>query len=240
MNDAGSRSQSVLIRALGPLMATAVVVGTVIGSGVFKKPQVVAENVPYFGLAALAWILGGVLAFLGALALAEVAVLYPRAGGNYVFLREGYGRLAGFLYGWVEFWIIRAASLAALATIFSDSLHDVLKNPAFQQAFQLRLGTEPLGFWSQRYLTIAVILGLALVNVRGVRWGGGLQFFITTVKVVSLLGILVLTFVAGAIVAPEVAPPPPRTENLAPAWPDDWLQVTLLRGFGTAFLGVLW
>src|SRR4051812_29354124 len=104
-----------LVRALGPLMATAVVVGTVIGSGVFKKPQSISENVHFFGLTALVWVLGGVLALLGALALAEVAVLYPRAGGNYVFLREGYGRMAGFLWGWVEFLIIRASSLAALA-----------------------------------------------------------------------------------------------------------------------------
>src|SRR3954447_24768444 len=115
-----------LVRALGPLMATAVVVGTVIGSGVFKKPQAVAEGVPYFGLAALAWVLCGLLALLGALAYAEVATLYPRAGGNYVFLREGYGRLAGFLWGWVDFWIIRSASLAALATIFSESLASMI------------------------------------------------------------------------------------------------------------------
>src|SRR5262245_15818764 len=123
-----------LVRALGPVMGTAVVVGTVIGSGVFKKPQVVAENVPFFGMAATIWVLGGVLALLGALALAEVAVLYPKAGGNYVFLREAYGRWAGFLWGWVEFWIIRAASLAALATVFSESLHNMLGNDAFQEA----------------------------------------------------------------------------------------------------------
>ena len=73
------------------------------------------------------WVLGGVLALLGALALAEVAVLFPRAGGNYVFLREGYGRMAGFLWGWVEFWIIRSASIAALATMFTESFHDVLQ-----------------------------------------------------------------------------------------------------------------
>src|SRR5438105_9476613 len=154
-----------LVRALGPFMATAIVVGTVIGSGVFKKPQAVAENVPTFGWVAAVWILGGVLAFLGALALTEVAVMFPCAGGNYVFLREGYGRLAGFLWGWVEFWIIRSASLAALATVFSESLHDILRNPAFQQATGLRLGSAPLGFWEQRWLTVAVIFGLALVNV---------------------------------------------------------------------------
>src|SRR4051794_36168324 len=92
-----------LVRALGPLTATAVVVGTIIGSGIFKKPATIAAAVPGLEWALLVWILLGVLALLGALALAEVAVLYPKAGGNYVFLREGYGRLAGFLWGWVEF-----------------------------------------------------------------------------------------------------------------------------------------
>src|SRR5437899_4239177 len=131
-----------LIRALGPVMATAVVIGTVIGSGIFQKPQRVAENVPYFGLVALVWILGGLLALLGSLAYAEVAVLYPRAGGNYVFLREGYGRLAGFLWGWVEFWIIRSASLAALATLFTKSFYAV-----FSEVFASALCTDLLGYW---------------------------------------------------------------------------------------------
>src|SRR5579862_6406037 len=116
-----------LLRALGPFMATAIVTGTVIGSGVFKKPALISKDIPGFNLIALVWILGGTLALLGALALAEVAVLFPRAGGNYVFLREGYGRLAGFLWGWVEFWIIRSASIAALAAVFIESLHDILK-----------------------------------------------------------------------------------------------------------------
>src|SRR5438105_6960377 len=173
MNDQSSpnlASTSKLLRALGPWMATAIVAGTVIGSGVFKKPQVVANELPFSGLAAIVWILGGVLAFLGGLSLAEVAVLFPKAGGNYVFLREGYGRLAGFLFGWVEFWIIRTASLAALATIFTESLHDVLRETRGAGA-----GSDVLSYWEQRLLTVAVILGLALVNVRGVKWGGLLQ-----------------------------------------------------------------
>src|SRR5688572_24001945 len=116
-----------LRRVLGPWMATALVIGTVIGSGVFKKPSAVARDVPEFGLAMLAWVLVGVLSLMGALVLAEVAVLLPRAGGNYVFLREAYGRWAGFLWGWVEFWIIRTASIAALATIFVESLHEILR-----------------------------------------------------------------------------------------------------------------
>jgi basic amino acid/polyamine antiporter, APA family len=226
-----------LARVLGPLMGTAVVVGTVIGSGVFKKPQKIAEDVPFFGAAALVWVLGGVLVLLGALAYAEVAVLWPRAGGNYVFLREAYGRLAGFLWGWVEFWIIRSASLAALATIFTESLHDVLTNPAFQQAVGLPAGTR-LTFWGQRGLTVAVIGTLALVNVRGVKWGGLLQLFITTVKVGSLLAIAVLPFVFLAGTGPAPGGGSPSGGNLRPVWPA--AGGVSLSGLGSALLGVLW
>jgi amino acid transporter len=212
-------------------MATAVVVGTVIGSGVFKKPQQVAEALPYFGPAALVWVLCGLLAMLGALTYAEVATLYPRAGGNYVFLREGYGRMAGFLWGWVEFFIIRSASLAALATIFAQSFHDVLKELA---------GREALGYWTLRFVTVAVILGLALVNARGVKWGGGLQLAITLVKVGSLVFIAVLPFLVLLLPAAFPVARTPTTENLQPVWPQEMDAGSLATGFGTALLAVLW
>jgi amino acid transporter len=215
----------------------AVVVGTVIGSGVFKKPQEVAAHVPQFGLAALVWVLGGLLAFLGALALAEVAVLYPRAGGNYVYLREGYDRLAGFLWGWVEFWMIRGGSLAALATVFAESLRDVLHNPAFRAGLGLVPESEPLEFWEERGLTVAVLFLLALVNIRGVRWGGLLQLFITAVKVGSLLAIMALPFLAAAL-AGSAAAARPHADYLLPLWPGGWGEVNV-GGFGVALLGVL-
>lgn len=228
-------------------MATAVVVGTVIGSGIFKKPQAIAAHVPHFGVAALLWVLGGVLVLLGALAYSEVTVLLPRAGGNYVFLREAYGRLAGFLWGWVDFCIIRSASLAALATIFTESLHDILRNEAFQQAVGLPSGMH-LGFWPQRLLTVSVLAVLAWINIRGVRWGGLVQLLITLVKVGSLTAIAVLPFVVLAGVGhvsnvPRVGTletcPTPDFANLRPMWPDDWRHVSL-SGLGSAFLGVLW
>src|SRR5262249_18047361 len=228
-----------LVRGLGALMAIAVVVGTTIGSGVFKKPQTVAESVDYFGLVAAVWVLTGLLAFLGALTLAEVAVLYPKAGGNYVYLREGYGRLGGFLWGWVEFWIIRSASIAALATVFAESLHDVLRNQAIQEALRLDLGSNPLGFWQLRILTVAVIVGLALVNVRGVRWGGYLQLFITLVKIGSLLAIFLLPFIVLLVGSAAAGGAKPQAANLTPAWPDTLSQISL-GGIGSAFLAVLW
>jgi amino acid transporter len=215
-----------LPRALGPVMATAIVIGTVIGSGVFKKPQLVADRVPNFGWVALVWILGGVLALLGALALAEVAVLFPKAGGNYVFLREGFGRLFGFLWGWVEFWIIRCASIAALATIFTESLHNVLR-----VAYGLSANEDLFEYWTERFLTVGVIAVLALVNVRGVKWGGLLQVVITSVKVGSLLAIVVLPFLFWA----RIDDPVMRTVTTSTTTP-----AFTFAGLGAAMLGVQW
>jgi amino acid transporter len=213
-------------------VATAVVAGTVIGSGIFKKPATVAGELPFFGMAALVWVLGGLLALVGALAYAEVVTLYPRAGGNYVLLREGYGRLFGFLWGWVEFFIIRSASIAALATIFTNSLHAMCRELLHSEG-------ELLGYWPQRLLTVGVILGLALVNVRGVRWGGVLQLFITAVKVGSLLALICLPFVLAAIGNASAARP--RVENLTPTWPSgDQIGWGLLSGCGSSLLAVLW
>ena len=145
-------SRATLPRVLGPWAATAIVIGTVIGSGVFLKPKAIAADVPYPGLAALVWLLGGLLALAGALVYAEVCVLLPRAGGNYVFLREAYGRLAGWLYGWVDFWMIRSGSIAALATAFALSAHDVWTSAALRDALGwptgrpgARLGATPAG-----------------------------------------------------------------------------------------------
>jgi amino acid transporter len=213
-------------------MATAIVVGTVIGSGVFVKGRTVTDNVPQVGLAMAAWVLGGVLALLGALALAEVAVLFPRAGGNYVFLREGYGRWAGFLWGWVEFWIIRSASIAALATMFTSSLHSALVQTLYPGET-----IELLGFWPRQLLTVLVIAVLAAVNARGTRLGGGLQLFITSLKVASLVFIVVLPFVVYAVVAEPAYPP--RAEHLSNAWPRHASDINW-GAFGAALVGVLW
>lgn len=193
-----------LERSLGPWMAAAVVVGCTIGSGVFKKPAAVAELVPNFQVAISAWVLMGVLVICGGLVMAEVTTLLPRAGGNYVFLREGYGRLWGFLWGWVEFFIIRSASIAALATVFTESLHQMLRHPALGWSSG---GAAVLTPWAEKSITIATILVLAAVNARGVRWGGGLGLAVTTAKVASLLAIILLPLVLlgrdSALVHPE-------------------------------------
>jgi amino acid transporter len=213
---------SSLPRVLGGIAATALVVGTVLGSGIFRKPFAIATAVPYSGVVALLWIVAGLLVFLGALALAEVASVLPRTGGNYVFLRESYGQIWGFLWGWVDFWIIRSASIAALGTAFSDALAN-------------QLGGTAINAWGRMGLTIGVIVFLAWVNIRGVRWGSGLQVVITTVKIGSLLLILALPW----IWLLRADPGPVSSTNLNPIWPDSWTDLKL-GGLGTAFLSILW
>lgn len=213
-------------------MATAIVVGNVIGSGVFVKPAAVARAVPDFGWAMAAWVLLGALTMCGGLALAEVMVMFPKAGGNYVYLREAYGRLFGFIWGWVEFFVIRSASIAALATIFADSLHDILQHPAVRARLGLTIEGPVLGFWPLQGITIVTIVVLALVNARGVRWGGGLQLVVTLAKIGSLLFIALLPFGLAL-----------RTENSPLHWeyltaPADksfsWLA------FGGALIAIQW
>lgn len=223
--------QPQLQRVLGPWMATAVVVGTIIGSGVFVKGKQVAQNVPEFALALSVWVLGGILALVGSLAIAEVAVLYPKAGGSYVYLREAYGRWAGFLWGWVDFWIIRAASIAALATMFTTSFHDILRQTLSPT------GTEVLSVWARLAFTIAVIAALTWLNARGTRLGGGVQVAITSVKVATLLFIIALPFVILALV--NAPAHPPSVANLRPIIPAEPAAIDWGR-YGAALVGVLW
>jgi amino acid transporter len=226
MNPAGQQ----LPRVLGYVTATAIVVGCVIGSGVFKKASAVARDVPESGVALLAWVVVGVLALLGALALAEVAVIVGKAGGNYPILRDAYGRWAGFLFGWVEFWIIRSASIAALATIFTESLHDVLRH-----AHPNGPDLDVLSPLMRTLMTATVIAVLGYVNARGTRLGGNVQVVVTTVKALSLLSIALLPYIVLALgSSPEARP---SVDRLKPFWPADGVN---LVNFGGALVGVFW
>ena len=109
-----------LPRSLGLFGAITVVVGITIGSGIFRSPAGIANRLPGPGPMLAIWVVGGVLAMCGALALAEVASSFPKTGGIYVFLREGWGKLPAFLFGWAELVIIRAAAVGAIAITFAE------------------------------------------------------------------------------------------------------------------------
>ena len=218
-----------LPRVLGPWMAGAIVVGTVIGSGVFKKGQNVAERVPETGPALLVWVFGGLLALFGSLALAEICVLFPRAGGNFTFLREGFGRFTGFLWGWIDLGIIRSCSIAALASMFAEGLADVLK--------QLNAGEPMLHFWPQQILACFVIAALGHLNAEGTRLGARFQVFLTVLKVTSIVAIIILPIlIIFTVTLPEY---PPQLGKLRPVWPADWTAFDTGK-YLAAMVAVLW
>jgi APA family basic amino acid/polyamine antiporter len=173
-----------LTRALGPSMATAVVVGSVIGSGIFLKPGHIAADTGHFGVILFVWMLGGLLCALGALCFAELATMLPRAGGLYVYLRAAYGDLVAFLFGWTETLLARPASTGALAVAFVGSL-----------AVALDWKTSE---WTQVVLASLLVFGLALVNILGVVWGGRMQLAVTLVKA----GFLAFVMLSPLLLAP--------------------------------------
>jgi len=179
---------SLLKRDLGASIAVAVVVGNVIGSGIFYKPGKIAADAGSFGLILALWLVGGVLCLLGGLCFAELAAMFPRAGGMYVYLREAYGRMIAFLFGWMEVVFGKPAAIGALAVVFVGSLS--LNLNALLSRSE-RAAISPAG---ELVLTILVILGLAWVNIVGVIWGGRVQLLTTIVKAGFLAAVAMLPF----------------------------------------------
>jgi basic amino acid/polyamine antiporter, APA family len=163
-----SSKETTLLRALGPWMAIAIVIGNVIGSGIYAKPGKIAAEGGNFDLIITVWIAGGILCMLGGLCFAELAVMLPRAGGLYVYLKEAYGKLPAFLYGWQEFLFNRPASTAALSVISVGAIANVTG-----QTFNPTVAIA---------MSIALLVGMAAINVFGVVWGGRVQALTTIIK----------------------------------------------------------
>ena len=170
-----------LPRRLGMLDATAIVVGIVIGSGIFVLPNVIARNVPsYVGIVA-AWVIGGVLSFCGALAYAELGAMLPATGGQYVYLREAYGPLCAFVCGWTFMLAVLSGGSAWLAVTFS-----------IYAGYFVRL--TPAG---AKTIAVALIAALSAVNYVGVKEGAGVQRTFTCLKVVALVILIGAAFFSG-------------------------------------------
>ena len=180
--------QPSLLRALGLSTAIAIVVGNVIGSGIFAKPGKIAMDGRSFSLILTAWIVGGLLSFLGALCFAELGSMLPQSGGMYVYLQKAYGRCVGFLQGWSWFLFTKPASLGALSMVFVDMLRLVSK--------------EPISTPQAIGLAVVLIFGLALINVIGVLWGGWMQNITTVIKVVFVVFVALLPYLLSLLGKP--------------------------------------
>jgi len=165
-----------LRRVLSLNDATMLIVASVIGSGIFLTPGAVADLLPHPGVFLGAWLLGGLLSLAGALANAELGAMYPRAGGDYVFLREAFHPLAGFLVGWLSFFVIFSGTVATLAVAFAASIA-----PAFA------LGPE-----SHVPLAIGITAAVSAVNYVGVRWGARVNNLTSYAKIAALFAFCAL------------------------------------------------
>lgn len=235
------RTTPEFVRGIGPWQATSLVVGTMIGSGIFIVSAGIGREVNAWGPGGLmlVWILTGLMTVAGALAYAELAAMMPKAGGQYVFLREGLNPAAGFLFGWTLFTVIQTGTIAAVAVamarylgVFFPSLTDTI----FLSLGSIHLpGTEaaiPIGASPQRVVAIASILILTWINARGVTIGAKFQTFLTVIKFValSMLVLLGILFFRNAEVA---------SANWGSFWgTGDW-TLAMLPVIGAAMVGSL-
>jgi APA family basic amino acid/polyamine antiporter len=218
-----------LKRDLGPWTAAAIVVGTVIGSGIFLVPRTMVQGVGTAPMVAVVWVVGGLLSLAGALSYAELAAAIPEAGGEYAYLREAYGPLWGFLYSWTQMWVAKSGSIATLATGFFVYLANFF--PPLETVFYslpLPLGPHggPLELRYGQILAIVLILSLGLLNYCGVKVGGNIQVAVTALKL-ALIGFIVVAGLAyGRPHAAALAGPPAAT--------------LAFSGFVAALVAALW
>jgi basic amino acid/polyamine antiporter, APA family len=191
--------QSTLDRRLGPLDAAAVIVANVIGGGILFTPPQVASAVPHSIWFLATWLAGGALAFAGAMAYAELAALRPRAGGEYVYLREAYGPLAGFMTGWTSFVAAFAGAMAASAIVLVLYLDRFIPGVANPTPFLvIPLPYVPFTFSRQTLIAIAAVWLFAFVHIRGVGPGRFVSNLLSTLKVTAFLVFIALGFSIGA------------------------------------------
>src|SRR5919112_5262978 len=214
-----------LVRGLGLVAAVSIIIGNVIGTGVFLKARVMTCNVGTPGKVLMVWVVAGLLSLAGALTYAELAAMMPRAGGEYVFMREAYGRAAGFLSGWMQILIAKTGSQASVALIFAASLNDLTgKSVAGVSAYGVQL------------TAILVILAITLLNCAAVRVSGWVATALTGVKLALVLGVGLGAFLLasgdwGNFALANVGGACEKVE------PGAMLGVA---GFGAAMLGALW
>jgi basic amino acid/polyamine antiporter, APA family len=189
-----------LKRVLGLWSAISIVVGTVIGSGVFLVPSTMIRYVGSVRMLFVVWVVGGLLSLFGALTYSELAAALPEAGGEYVYLSAAYGPFWGFLYGWTQFWVAKSGSIATLAAGFYTYLtafYPLLGISLFVVPLHIGPGGSLLEIHYGQVVAIALILILGFVNYLGVRAGGNLQVFVTVVKVALIVGVIAVGILSG-------------------------------------------
>ena len=244
---------STLVRGINPTAAVAIVMGSMIGSGIFIVSADIARQVGSPGLLLAVWAITGIVTVMGALTQGELAAMYPRAGGQYAYLREGLSPLWGFLYGWTVFLVIQTGTIAAVVVAFSKFL--AVLWPGLSPDVWLSLGRVPapgdalfallghpsahpqaieIGVSWQRLFGIGIVLLLTWVNAQGVRTAAWIQTVFTAAKVLALAALVLLGLAIGRNAAALAA-------NFGPGrfWGPVPLSLAVLPVIGASMVGSL-
>ncbi len=202
-----------LPRVLGLFDGTTIVIGSIIGSGIFLSVKGPAQAFGNYWMIISFWIGAGIVTLLGSLVLAELAAMMPRAGGPYVYLKEAFGPKAAFLWGWTEFTVVRTGSLGALSCGTVIYLNELI----------------PMSMGMQEAMAILIIVGLSAINVIQTRWGAGVQNLTTVVKTLFLLMVIMVPWLVGNNGAENLQSTAPGTVN-----------TSFFAAFGATLVAVLW
>jgi basic amino acid/polyamine antiporter, APA family len=226
---AGEPSGPTLVRCLTTWDGALLTIGSVVGTGIFITTADMAKVLPHAGLILLVWFAGGLLTLAGALTYGELGAMYPRAGGLYHYVKEAYGPLWGFLYGWTAFLVIMSGGIAALGVAFGEYLGSFV--PFFSTRNELL--ALPLGSWrwtvsGGQVAAVLAILILTAVNHFGLKEGAWVQNALTVLKIGAIVVFVSLALFVPAKVAPDFS------------GPLGGLQGNLLAAFGVAMIAALW
>jgi len=205
--------QSSLVRSLGLTDATLLVVGCIVGVGIFRTASSIASQLQSPLVILGLWVFGGLLSLCGALCYAELAAMFPKTGGDYVYIREIYGRFAAFLFGWTKLFVERTGTIAILGAVFAEYLSRVI----------------PYGASGVPWVAAVAIVGLTAVNVAGIRWGAYVQNLFTILKIGALL--VLIAAGVGALTTHHAS-----TLN----WSLPPVNLSLFQSLGLALTFVLW
>ena len=232
-----------LIRGLGLIAAISIILGNVIGTGVFLKARVMTCNVGTPTWVIIAWVAAGLLSLAGALTYAELSAMKPEAGGEYVFLRDAYGRLWSFLYGWMQIFIAKTGSQAAVAVTFAIGLNDFLDGTLKQTLLKTSIFGSDFELTSLQIIAVMMIVIFTTINCASVAFGGRIATALTFVKIglIAFVGIGAFVWATGGTFSHfGLSEAGGACEAVAESVRYGSANYSFAAGFAAAMLGALW
>lgn len=232
-----------LVRGLGLLAAVSIIIGNVIGTGVFLKARVMTCNVGSPTWVVIVWIAAGVLSLAGALTYAELSAMKPEAGGEYIFLRDAYGRVSSFLYGWMLIFVGKTGAQAAVAVTFAIGLNDFFDKKLLQSLVKTNIFGYPFEITSLQLIAVMLIIIFTTINCASVVLSGKIATVLTFVKValIAFVGIGAFIWVTGGTFEHfSLISDGGKCESVVESVRYGSPNYSFIAGFGAAMLGALW